>query len=160
MGREAGRIDPKNLQTQRHLSQRLHRIGMEKGTRLVGRTRKLGYGLDGPHLGVCHLHRDQHRGFRKRCAKGIKRNETPTIRGKTRDAKTLRFEALGGCEHRVVLDGRDDDVRRIRARIACCRWIGLQATPVRFGVRDSKQGGVVRLGGARGERNLIGTFRA
>lgn len=112
VSREGSRIHAELLHIERHLAQGLHGIGVEEGAALVGQRRQLADGLDGAHLGIRRLHRDEHRVVGERLGQRRGLDEALAVGAQVGDEHALALEAPAGREHGIVLDGGGDDVQR------------------------------------------------
>lgn len=149
VSREGSRIHAELLHIERHLAQGLHGIGVEEGAALVGQRRQLADGLDGAHLGIRRLHRDEHRVVGERLGQRRGLDEALAVGAQVGDEHALALEAPAGREHGIVLDGGGDDVQRAVLLAGKAALLGGR-------LHKAEDGRVVGLGGTGGEDDLIG----
>ena len=150
MGGKARRIDAKRMQVDGDLAQGLDGIGMHEHAHGVGNAHDFFQGLHRTHFVVRQHDRHEHgiwpQGlFHLSCA-----HESGAIRFEHGQLHAHAFEQVGRREHRLVLDGRGDDMGRE------CRIAGKGLLALHCG-DDAEQGGIVRLGGAACEEQFVGT---
>ena len=133
-----------------NLAERLRGVGVKQRPAAVSDLRKRGHVLNASHFGIRRHNADENRVAVASAGKRLGCDEACRIRRKLRHAPAQRRQVSRGREHGVVFDGRHDDMRGELPR---------PGAPARRhrSARQTQKRGVVGLGGAAGEDDLVGT---
>mmetsp|Transcript_40877 Transcript_40877/g.108166 ORF Transcript_40877/g.108166 Transcript_40877/m.108166 type:complete len:254 (-) Transcript_40877:75-836(-) len=137
--RDGEQVDLQRIDVDGHLADGLRRVHVEEDLFLAAKLADFGDGLDHANLVVCVHHRDQRRLRPNRRLERLEVDEAVCAHRQVGHVEALLLQPAARVEHALVLsDGRDDVV---------LLWM--------VELRHALDRHVVRLGGARGEDDLL-----